>query len=262
MHNISSNNELFILISHLWRCADVAATDRMGERGTGGHEVAELDSKSIDGCTLRHQDAATHRPAAAHTPRGRACALYPSARDGRLAHVCGQVRGHAAASLGRASLNPLWLALCWNSHRLSKQSNSGSIRPSIGGIETELVVSRGQEILTRALCRLPAGGRTYTHLESVHKHTHTHTHTHTDSTAEDLLCYKPQIFVNACIQIYEHTLSSSSTHICLATHSNADSRPPWDTNYLHTDTAALISYEHIQVLSVQVGAVCQQFVSK
>lgn len=93
-------------------------------------------------------------------------------------------------SLLHTSLNPLWLALCWNSHRLSKQSNSGSIHPSIGGIETELVVSRGQEILTGALCRLLAGGCM-------------HAHIYTDCTAEDLVWWEPRILVKARIQIYE-----------------------------------------------------------
>lgn len=90
----------------------------------------------------------------------RSGAAAAAAARARFQQVC----GHETAKPAQASLNPLWLALCWNSHRLSKQSNSGSIRPSIGGIETELVVSRGQEILTRALCRLTAGGRTYTHI--------------------------------------------------------------------------------------------------
>lgn len=48
---------------------------------------------------------------------------------------------------------------------MSKQSNSGSIHPSIGGIETELVVSRGQEILTGDLCR-QAGGCAHTTAQS------------------------------------------------------------------------------------------------
>lgn len=165
-----------------------------------------------------------------------------------------------------SSLNPLWLALCWNSHRLSKQSNSGSIRPSIGGIETELVVSRGQEILTRALCKLPVGGRKHTHIWRVWcKHTHSqHIYTvYTDWTVKALVCYEPQIFVSACIQIYEYTFvllyTLSSTAISFPTHSNRNS------GFLGTQTTftnTLISYEQIQVLSVQVGAVCQQFVSK
>lgn len=125
---------------------------------------------------------------------------------------------------GRAPLNPLWLALCWNSHRLSKQSNSGSMRRSIGGIETELVVSRGQEILTRALCRL--------------QDTHTHTQV---------------ILVNTCTQMHEHTHvavpSSFPAHTCLAS-SQAQT------------TSTPVAHEQIRVLSAGVRAVCQQFVSK
>lgn len=126
-----------------------------------------------------------------------------------------------------------------------------NIHPSIGGIETELVVSRGQEILTRALCRLPAGGRTHTFRKCIY----------TDCTVENLC--GPQMFVNACIHICEHThlcspLSPHMPHYPL----EQKLRLPWDTNYLHTDTTVFISYEQIQVLSVQVEAVCQQFVSK
>lgn len=103
-----------------------------------------------------------------------------------------KIYGYEAVRPARASLNPLCFALCWNSHRLSKHSNSGSIRPSIGGIETELVMSRGQEILTRALCRLPAG-----------ECTHTHAHTLTAKLTIR------QIFENTCIQIHEHKISAS-----------------------------------------------------
>lgn len=99
-----------------------------------------------------------------------------------------QVRGHERA---KAVFKSTVAALCWNSHRLSKQSNSGSIRASIGGIETELVVSRGQEILTRAFSGI---------------HTHITLYISQLQIWSELL----QIFVNPCTQIYEHT------HICVA----------------------------------------------
>lgn len=41
---------------------------------------------------------------------------------------------------------------CWNSHRLTEQSSNRSITASIGGIQTEVILWRGREILTRALC--------------------------------------------------------------------------------------------------------------
>lgn len=222
-------------------------------------KVMELDSNLTSSFyetqpTLSHQDAITGRPTATYSLWTHMCCtsggVRRNARSGMTAARFSRCADTRQWSLLHTSLNPLWLALCWNSHRLSKQSNSGSIHPSIGGIETELVVSRGQEILTGALCRLLAGGCM-------------HAHIYTDCTAEDLVWWEPQILVKARIQIYEQdTFSSSSMHICLPTHSNRSYRPPRDTNYLHTNTSAFISYKQIQVLSAQVRAVCQQFVSK
>lgn len=120
----------------------------------------------------------------------------PSIRKNKLSGMTAGMRKTVhdckAVRPARASLNPVCCALCWNSHRLSKQSNSGSIRPSIGGIETELVVARGQEILTRALCRLPAG-------ERIHTYSQTPLRTHTFTAKVRMR----QIFENMCIQIYE-----------------------------------------------------------
>lgn len=144
-------------------------------------------------------------------------------------------------------LNPLRLALCWNSHRLSKQSNSGSIRPSIGGIETELVVSRGGAGDSYSSL-LQGGGLTHTIYIETHN---THIYIYTDGTAEDLVCVQYK-YLRTPVYRFMNTHSFSSPPAPAETRASSG----------HAGTSAFIPHEQIQVLSVQVGAVCQQFVSK
>lgn len=162
--------------------------NRIGAKHTGryvaqGHRVGF----KFDRWRLKLQPTPSHQYASATSSHSRS--LPPPSELARIVCVKLQAFEHGCcrypcANRSRpAPLNPLWLALCWNSHRLSKQSNSGSIRPSIGGIETELVVSRGQEILTGAVCRLPAGGR----LQERDTSTHTFIYIYTACTVEDLV---------------------------------------------------------------------------
>lgn len=159
--------------------------NRIGAKHTGryvaqGHRVGF----KFDRWRLKLQPTPSHQYASATSSHSRSLPPPIWARTYRMCEAPGvRARLLQVPRSRPAPLNPLWLALCWNSHRLSKQSNSGSIRPSIGGIETELVVSRGQEILTGAVCRLPAGGR----LQERDTSTHTFIYIYTACTVEDLV---------------------------------------------------------------------------
>lgn len=191
-----NKHKSFILISHLctlWENVihDVGATDKGMSGHVGIWRSTQTPSISALSYNLQllilNSDAQVCARDAPSIRRNELSSMTAGVR--KTVHECKAVRPACA------SLNPVCCALCWNSHRLSKQSNSGSICPSIGGIETELVVARGQEILTRALSRLPAAGwRTYTHIL-----THSFTDTHTFTAKVKMR----QIFENTCIQIYE-----------------------------------------------------------
>lgn len=105
-----------------------------------------------------------------------------------------------------------------------------------------MFMSRGQEILTGASPQ--AAGLTDAHI-----------HTITQPSGGSGVIKTVDICENLHEQIFMNTYFSSAS---LPTQTET-AGPPWDSNYLHTD---IISYEQMQVLSVPVGAVCKQFVSK